>query len=312
MEAAMKLTRREMLRGLVAATAAAPFATFPNLLLAQDKPPVPDLAVINGLDPAANVRAAVAALGGIGRFVTKGDRVTIKPNMGFGNPPEKATTTDPRVVRALAELALQAGAKRVMVIDNPCHKADIALEICGVKAAMKGLDDVFVATITAESFYREVKIPKAKSLTSAKVAIDVMDTDCLINVPVAKSHGSAIVSFGMKNWMGAVYNRTPWHVLHNLHQAIADMATFIRPRLTVLDATRALTTNGPGGPGEIASLNTIVAGVDPVAVDSFGVTLSKWDGDAYTPLKIPYIANAVAHGLGRSDVEALRIHRQTV
>ena len=271
----------------------------------------PDLVEIYGPDPRGNVNAAIKALGGMQRFVSRGDKVVVKPNMGFGNPPNRATTTEPMVVRAVVEQALEAGAKRVLVLDNPCHKADIVLEVCGISKALKGLPDTFIYTVTRDSLFKEVALPKGQVLKKQKVAIDILEADSIIAVPVAKSHGSAMVSFGMKGWMGVVLERKHWHVWVDLHKAIADIATFVRPKLTVLDATRALVTGGPGGPGKVEHLKKIVAGTDPVAVDTFGVTLAKWGGTGYRVEQVPSIMHAAALGVGTRDLSKLQILKTT-
>lgn len=302
----MTMNRRDVLKVLGAAGLS---AHLPAAVWAQGAS-LPDLAVITGPSPAENARAAVAALGGMGRFVSKGDKVVIKPNMGFGNPPARATTTEPQVVRALAELALEAGAKRVLVLDNPCHKADIVLEVCGIKKELAGLDDTFVYTVRLGRMFRKVEVPKGKSLKKTQIAVDILEADTIINVPIAKSHGSARVTFGMKAWMGVIKSRKPWHVWLNLSQCIADIATIIKPKLTVLDATRALVTGGPGGPGQIAHLKTVVAGVDPVAVDAYGVTMAPWGGKGYTVDQVPHIVAAAQHGVGVMDISRLNILRK--
>lgn len=306
----MNITRRELLKLLAQGGAALALSRFGTSVLAWAES-APDLVVITGDDPAKNTRAAIDALGGIRRFVSKGDKVVIKPNMGFSNPPYKATTTEPMVVRALSEMALSAGAKRVMVFDNPTHNPDIVHEVCGIKKALEKLDDVFVYVLRRDNLFREVAIPKGKVLKKQDVAIDILEADVIINVPIAKSHGSAKVTFGMKNWMGVVKNRMYWHIT-NLNQAIADFATFIRPKLTVLDATRALVTGGPGGPGEIAVLKTIVAGTDPVAVDAYALKLAKWGGKGYKVEDVPYILKAAEMGVGSYELDKMNILQKTV
>ena len=297
-------SRRDSLKLLAAAGASASLLGGAPLLAAEV---APDLVKVTGPSPAANTRKAVELLGGMGRFVSKGDKVVIKPNMGFGNAPEKATTTEPQVVRAAVEMALQAGAKRVMVIDYPCWKAGIVLETCGVKAACADLDDTFVLTITDQDFYREVAIPNGVVLSKQEVAVDVLEADVLINVPVAKSHSAARVTFGLKNWMGAIYARRPWHTFYDLNKAIADLATFIRPQLTIVDATRALLTGGPGGPGRIDQLDTVLAGTDPVAVDTLALTLGPFGGVGYEPKDIRYLMLAEAQGVGTTAIDTLKL-----
>lgn len=307
----MDISRRRAL-GLLAGTAAAATLhdlAFPLALAGPD----PDIAVAQGTDPASCARSAVASLGGIGRFVSRGDKVVVKPNMGFGYPPARGATTEPAVVRALVELALSAGAARVMVFDNPCHAADIAVETCGVKAALAGMDDVFVYTLRKDDLFREVAVPGGQALKKAEVGIDILEADTIINVPVAKSHSSAKVSFGMKNWMGVVKSRRPWHVVMDLDQCIADLATLVRPKLTVLDATRAMVTGGPGGPGRLETLGMVVAGTDPVAVDAFGLTLARFGGDpGYTVDDVRHIRLAEAAGVGRADLAPLVVRRERV
>lgn len=305
----MKIDRREALRLLAAGTTALGFSSIlsPSVLAAN-----PDLMVVTGADPQANVRAAIDGMGGMKRFVSKGDKVVIKPNMGFGNPPLRTTTTEPKVVRELAKLALNAGAKRVLIFDNPCHKPNIALDICGIKKEVLDLQDTFTYIIRDKKMFRKVNIPKGLALKDQEVAIDILEADTIINVPVAKSHSGAKVSFGMKGWMGVVRDRTYWHLWANLHQAIADISTLIRPKLTILDATRALLTRGPGGPGEVANLKTIVAGVDPVAVDAYGVTMAPWGKTGLRIDQVPYIIKAAQLGVGTHDLKKLKIFKKTI
>ena len=303
----MKIDRRKLLHGVGAAGAISLMPGFVSAAAAA----TPDLSVITGSDPAKNVKAAVDALGGIERFVSKGDKVVIKPNLGFGNPSSKATTTEPAIVKAVAEMALNAGAKRVMVFDNPCHKADIVLKVTGMKKELSKLDDTFVYIIKDDKFFKQIELPKSKSLKKTEMSIDLLDADTIIAIPVAKSHGATKVSFTMKGWMGVVKSRIPWHTYLDIHQAIADISLFVKPKLTILDATRALVTGGPGGPGKIEHLKTIVAGTDPVAVDSYGVTLAPWGGKGYKPEEITFILKAVQHGVGRMDIQNMNILKKT-
>ncbi len=304
----MKMDRRELLIGMGAAGVV---SQMPGIVTSAIGA-TPDLSVITGSDPAANVRAAVKALGGIERFVSKGDKVVVKPNLGFGNPSSKATTTEPRVVKAIAEMALNAGAKRVMVLDNPCHKANIVLEVTGMKKELSKLDDTFVYIIKDDKFFKHIELPKAKSLKKTDISVDLLDADTIISVPVAKSHSGTKVSFSMKGWMGVVQSRKPWHVFLDIHQSIADISAFLKPKLIILDATRALVTGGPGGPGKVAHLKTIVAGTDPVAVDAYGVTMAPWGGKGYKIEEIPFILNAVEMGVGRMDIANMNILKKAV
>ncbi|MBM3323986.1 DUF362 domain-containing protein, partial [candidate division WOR-3 bacterium] len=118
--------------------------------------------------------------------------------------------------------------------------------------------------------------------------------------PTAKSHSATGVSLGMKNLMGLIWDRGSLHSL-NLHQCIADLATVMKPHLVIVDATRALTSGGPGGPGKTVQLNTVVAGTDPVAVDSYAVGITQWYSKSFTGKGVKYIVAAAAHQLGEID-----------
>ncbi|MDP8222292.1 MAG: DUF362 domain-containing protein [Candidatus Lernaella stagnicola] len=285
----MDFTRRQVLQAMAVAAAGAVLPT-------QARAGAPIVAYKG--KQLETVKKVVESLGGMGRFVSKGDKVVIKPNMGFAVPPLRAATADPNVVRVLAIMALEAGAKSVQVLDNPVHPAIACAARNGYEEVLGKLDDVHVKLLKDARYFAEVVIPRGKQLKKAQVMRPILECDCLINVPVAKSHGGALVSFSLKNWMGAVKNRRTWHADMDLHQAIADFATYIQPKLIILDATRALTTGGPGGPGEIKELFTIIGGTDHVAIDSVAVQLAKWNGRALKPQDVPHIRLAAEAGVG--------------
>jgi len=287
----MKMTRREMIQSTAAAALVAALPTV-------GRTATPVVYAAKGEVIAENVRRALAALGGIEKFVSKGDKVVIKPNMGFATTPLVSATTDPQTVRALVELALNAGAKSVEVIDNPCSDPAGCEKNNGIKQILAGLDDVHFAIIKSESFFAKVAVPEGRQLRRAAVLRSVLDCDALISVPVAKSHGGAQVSFSLKNWMGVVHNRREWHAAFDVHQAIADFATFLKPQIIVLDATRALVTGGPGGPGKVEVLNTIYTATDMVALDSVATGLAAWNGKRYRPDQIKHIRLASEMGVG--------------
>ena len=287
----MKINRREMLQG-VAATAAMATLAPRQLFAAAD-----NLAAFAG-EPAAATKQVIDALGGMGKFVSKGDRVVIKPNMGFASPPAQGANTNPIVVRTLCELALNAGAKSVLVVDCPVAQIGPSVERNGYKEELGKLPDVVCTLVREPKFFVATNIPKGRHLQKANVLRQVLNCDTLINVPVAKSHGSALVTAGMKNWMGIVYDRQVWHTSFDLHQCIADFSTLIKPKLIVLDASRVMTTKGPGGPGNVKVFWRIYGGTDPVAIDSVAVTIAEWNGKKLEPNDVPYIKLAAEMGVG--------------
>ena len=300
------ITRRDLLRG-----AAAGLAFSLQGLPRPAGSAEPDLAVITG-EPGVAARKAVEALGGMSRFVQKGNRVVLKPNMSFASGPDRASNTHPALVFAIAQMCLEAGAEQVMVVDNPLQSPELCLRRAGVAEACRGLKNVYVQMFTDHKFYREVKVPQGKVLDRVEVLKEVLDSQVLICLPQAKSHSNTGISMGVKGLMGLIWDRWSFHSKYNINQALADLATVIRPKLTVLDATRALTTGGPGGPGEIVKPNLVIAGIDPIAVDAFGVSVAPWYGQQFKGRQVEHLLAASQRGLGKIDVEQLNILRATV
>jgi uncharacterized protein (DUF362 family) len=138
---------------------------------------------------------------------------------------------------------------------------------------------------------------------------DVLEADVLIAAPVAKSHGSSGVSLSMKGMMGLIWNRSVMHWRYDLHASIVDLCTILRPGLTLIDATRVLTTNGPGGPGTVIRPDTVIASRDMVAADAMTVQMFEWYGRKMEPRQVRHIKLAHERGLGRMDVGNLSVRR---
>jgi uncharacterized protein (DUF362 family) len=221
-----------------------------------------------------------------------------------------ATTTHPEIVATVAQSCLEAGAQKVMVFDHTLRSPDICLERSGIEAACKNLDDVFVVGLKEEKFFEDVPVPQGQALRNVKVIKGVMDADVIINLPVAKSHSTTTVSLGMKNLMGLIWDRRSFHARLDMNTALADLSTVIKPTLIVVDATRVLANGGPGGPGKVIPLNTVVAGTDPVAVDAYAVTLARWYGKEFGPTQIKHLAAASRRGIGEIDLQKLTISRK--
>jgi uncharacterized protein (DUF362 family) len=301
------ISRRQFLQATAAGVAIG-LAGTPSFLSAAEEV---DLAVISG-EPAAATRKALEALGGLSRFVQKGQRVVIKPNMSFAKTPDFAATTHPQVVVAVAQACIEAGAKEVLVLDHTLQRAELCLDRAGIRDACRGIPGVHVLALQERKFFQEIRIPQGKVLDRVEVLKDILDNAVLISVPVAKSHSATGVSLGLKGLMGLIWDRESFHSQFNINQGIADLATVIRPKLTILDASRALVSGGPGGPGEVKKPNLIVAGVDPVAVDSYGVGLVPWYGQNFKGRQVEHLLIAHQRGLGKIDVEKLKIYKGTV
>jgi len=299
-----QVSRRDFLK-TAAAGLALSLAGKPGFLAAKEEH---DLVVISGA-PATATKAALEAMGGISRFVTKGKQVVLKPNMSFSNPPEWGSTTHPLVVATVAQACIDAGALRVVVLDYPLRPAELCLKRSGIQEACKPIKGVYVLALEDRKFFREIKVPQGKVLDRVEVIKEVLDSDVLINLPQAKTHSATGVSLGIKNLMGLIWDRYSFHSRYNINQALADLATVIKPQLTILDATRALVSGGPGGPGEVQKPNLIIAGIDPVAVDSYGVSVAPWYGQNFRGRQVEHLLVAHQRGLGQIDLEQLRIFK---
>jgi uncharacterized protein (DUF362 family) len=230
--------------------------------------------------------------------------------MSFARTPEIGANTTPQVVATVAKLCIDAGAERVMVLDHTLQRPELCLERSGIQEACKGIKNVYVLPLQEKKFYQEIKVPQGKILEKVEVMKDVLNSDVLINLPTAKSHSTTGVSLGIKGLMGLIWDRESFHSRFNINQALADLLTVIKPNLTILDATRALVSGGPGGPGEVHKPNLIIAGIDPVAVDSFGVTVAPWYGKNFKGRQVEHLLVAFQRGLGKIDIDQLRILKE--
>jgi uncharacterized protein (DUF362 family) len=305
MEVTMTTLDRRTFLGSAAAVGAA--LTAGHTLAAVDPPDVVD---VRGTDAGAMVRAALAGLGGLGTLVKKGSSVVIKGNFSFANPPEWGTGTHPEVLGALARAALEAGAREVLVVDYTLDKVERCLDRCGITAMMATVPGAMLRTLGAEDDFQEVKVPGGVALKSVDLAKVVRAADVFINAPVAKHHGSATVSLGLKNHMGVIRDRRSFHGA-DLHQCIADLGRVVRPHLTVIDATRALVSNGPRGPGDVVKPGRILAGRNVVSVDALGVGVARFGGRDLKPADVPHIHLAAQAGLGTADTSKLRVKMLT-
>jgi uncharacterized protein (DUF362 family) len=280
---------------------------------AQRQAPAPTgnqayLGVAHGEDPAAIVKAALSSLGGIERFVKQGQDVIIKPNICVDyHPPEYAATTNPVVVATLVTLCLGAGAKRVRVIDSPFAgiSPTSAYAASGIEDAVKAAGGEM--EVMSPIKFAKFDIPQGKSITSWEIYRDVLETDVLIDVPIAKNHSLARLTLGGKNLLGVVSN--PNQIHSELGQRIADLVSIIRPTLTVVDAYRILMDHGPtgGSLNDVKQANTIIASHDIIAADAYAATLFGLTG-----ADVPYVKIGAAMGLGTLDLSSVKVEEVNV
>ncbi len=258
---------------------------------------VPDLVIARGDDPSGNTMAAIKALGGIERFVRKGDKVALKPNSITPSGPEVAANTNPFVVETVIRMCMEAGAAEVVVVG---HDALRHAEGNGILEVATGAGARFVAAMNRD-LYQSVPVLRGKILREVEIIKEILDADVFINTPIVKHHAGAIVTLSMKNLMGINWNRGVLHQ-NGLQQCIADLNTVVKTDLIVMDATRILLTNGPNGPGQTRDEKAVIAGTDPVAIDAYGTRLL-----GRNPNDIGHIRCGHELGLGEMDLNRINI-----
>lgn len=265
----------------------------------------PDLVAIRNGEPEALFDHGIEALGGMGRFVKKGQKVVVKPNIGWNVSPERAANTNPRLVRRIVEHCLQAGAKEVYVFDHTCDAWRDSYRASGIEQAVKDAGGK-LAPGNSESYFQTVAIPNGRRLRRTQEHELMLEADVFINVPVLKSHGGARLSVAMKNLMGVVWDRGEWHS-NDLHQCIADFATYRKPDLNVVDAWNVMLRHGPRGvsTADVVNMRSQLLSTDLVTADAAAARLFGLK----QPEEVGYIRIAGEMGAGRMDLENLAIRR---
>lgn len=269
----------------------------------------PDLVAVMGGEPAPMLDRALEALGGIEKYVRTGQRVVIKPNIGWDRTPELAANTNPELIGALVKKCLGAGASQVTVFDHTCDQWQKCYDRSGIAEAVKAAGGIIVPA-NEEVYFKEVTLPKGINLKKAKIHEALLEADVWLNVPILKTHGGAKMTISMKNYMGIVWDRPYFHS-HDLQQCIADICTWEkRPALNIVDAYRVLRQNGPQGKSaaDVSVLKTLIVSPDIVAADTAAVRffnqVEKMDIAA-----VGHVGKGEAHQLGTTQLDRLSIKR---
>jgi uncharacterized protein (DUF362 family) len=257
----------------------------------RDEPSRPPVVVARGGDTAGLVRAAVAALGGMERFVKRGETVLVKPNMAWDRTPEQGANTDPDVVAEVVRLCRAAGALLVIVADNPVHEAERVAARSGIRAAVAAAGGELILP-GASGFERAAL--GGSLLASWDVLSVLFRADRILNVPVVKHHSLSRLTCGLKNHMGLL-GGSRGRLHQEIHPSLVDLAAAIRPTLTLVDATRVMMRNGPTGGRieDVARVNAVAAGTDPVACDAWAARQIGLE-----PAEVGHLLQADGRGLG--------------
>lgn len=262
-------------------------------------PSLPTLVVVQGEDPRALVRRTLQELGGMRRFIARGDVVVVKPNIGWDRTPEQAANTNPEVVAEVVRLCHDAGAARVVVTDVSCNEPRRCFERSGIAEAARREGALVV--LPEETKFQEVDLG-GEVLRVWPVFEPFLTADKIINIPIAKQHSLTGATLGMKNWYGILGGQRQ-RLHQHIHESLVDLAEFMRPTLTIMDAYRVLLRGGPTGGNleDVALKKTLLAGTDPVALDAY-TAKAYWDLDYRT---LRYLKLATERGLGTMNFETV-------
>ncbi|MDD5184263.1 MAG: DUF362 domain-containing protein [Paludibacter sp.] len=268
-----------------------------------------DMVAVMGGEPEEMLLVALKEMGGIGKFVKKGQKVVIKPNIGWDRKPELAANTNPDLIAALVKQCKIAGASQIIVFDHTCHDWKKSYTNSGIEAAVLKAGGKMVPG-NDESYYAEVDLPHGVNLKKTKIHKSLLECDVWFNVPILKHHGGAKNTISMKNLMGIVWDRGFFH-RNDLHQCIADTATFYKkPALNIVDAYRIMKSNGPQGKSEadVVTLKSLIMSPDYVAVDT--AAMKMFSQVQPTDIKdVRYIDLAEKLKVGTQNLEKLNVKK---
>ena len=300
------LTRRQFIKGSLVLMAAPGVVIPPSgaYSAGMDQAKVSEISISEGGDPFATTVSCIERLGGMSAFVSRGDSVLLKPNIGWDRRIEQGANTHPEVVRAVGEMCLEAGAGRVVILDRTCNDARRSYRTSGMQDMVKSFSDRRISLdFVRENRFLKTDIPRGVVIKKWPLYEEALKADVIINIPVAKHHSISRLTLGMKNLMGLMGgNRGLFH--SGIGQKLADLTSVLEPGLTVLDATRIMVRNGPTGGRleDVKILNRVAASSDPVAIDAYGATLF-----GVAPGDLSFVTAAYRMGLGEMDLQKVRI-----
>lgn len=306
------MERRNFLKAALLGSIAGAVQLKPENVFARESKEAPgqnDLVAVMGGEPEVMYKRGIAAMGGMKAFVKKGEKVVVKPNIGWDKKPEFAANTNPQLVAAIVKDCLAAGASEVVVFDHTCDEWQACYKNSGIEAAAKAAG-AKIAFAHDEKYYKEVDLPMGLRLKKAKIHESIIEADVWINVPVLKNHGGAKMTMSMKNYMGIVWDRGYWHA-NDLQQCIADCATYSKkPVLNIVDAYRIMTQNGPKGKttNDVVLAKALFISRDIVAADTAALRFFN----QFREMKmedVSHIGKAAKFNIGTTDLDSIKVER---
>lgn len=306
------MERRNFLKAALLGSIAGAVQLKPENVFARESKEAPgqnDLVAVMGGEPEVMYKRGIAVMGGMKAFVKKGQKVVVKPNIGWDKKPEFAANTNPQLVAAIVKDCLAAGAAEVVVFDHTCDEWQACYKNSGIEAAAKAAG-AKIAFAHDEKYYKEVDLPMGLRLKKAKIHESIIEADVWINVPVLKNHGGAKMTMSMKNYMGIVWDRGYWHA-NDLQQCIADCATYTKkPVLNIVDAYRIMTQNGPKGKttNDVVLAKALFISSDIVAADTAALKFFN----QFREMKmedVSHIGKAAKFNIGTTDLDSIKVER---
>ncbi len=259
-----------------------------------------EMSIVTGPDRLRTVGIALGALGGIERFVKRGDRVVLKVNAAFATPPVLSATTNPQLVGEVVRLCLAAGAASVTVTDNPINDPRSCFALTGIGRAAKSAGAKVV--LPKAALFSPTSLSGGRLIRNWPVLYGPLArADKLIGIAPVKDHSRSGASMAMKNWYGLLGGRR--NIFHqDIHNIIKELAMLVSPTLVILDGTVTMMTNGPTGGSldDLKQTNTMIVSTDQVAADAAGAELL-----GKTAASLPFITKAAQAGAGVADYESL-------
>jgi uncharacterized protein (DUF362 family) len=251
--------------------------------------------IVRGTDPPD---MAVRALEKVdaAQVVPADKPVLIKPNYINASHPSTGITTDARVIEGVVAF-LKKHDVREIIIGEGAGEADTpdAFRVGGVDDVARRWN-VRIVDLNRDEFL-EVYPPNARTLKKVKIARTALEST-IISVPKLKPHRLAGVTLSLKNMMGAM---TPKGSMHgHLNQNIVDLASAIKPRVAVIDGIVA--GEGHETSGNPVEMNLVIAGTDPVAVDTVGAAVMDISVEHVKHLRL-----AEECGLGTCHLEQIQV-----
>ncbi|MFA6569098.1 MAG: DUF362 domain-containing protein [Victivallales bacterium] len=297
------ISRRTFIKGGIAAGILVSIS--PSGIFAAENQ-APEIWVIHGEDKVKLMKKCLEIINTDGGFGKGRKSLALKINAGWDRTPEEGANTHPVLVDEFLKGCRDVGIREIVLPENSCHPANKTFVKSGIFDVAKKNDARMIDLGSDRKSFVKVVLDKGVSLKEVEFSNYFMESDIVVNMPVAKHHGGAGLTIAMKNWMGAVRDRGFWHK-NSLHQCIADIATFIKPNWTIIDATRTMYDSGPQGPAkELKIQNILIVSKDQVAADAYAAK-TLFPEKLYERAK--YIKIAGEMGLGIVDVEKMNVKK---